>query len=272
MSSHSLISKTDFQRIQELDTCTVSNALDRLGARLRNEGSISGSVVHSILPNLPPMLGYAVTGRMRSTSAPVVGRAYHENMNWWRYVASSPEPRVMVVEDADEKPGVGALVGELHALIGLALHCVGYVTNGSVRDLPAVEALGFQLFAGSVAVSHMYAHIAEFGEPVELGGVKILPGDLIHGDRHGVHIIPLSVASEIPRMAEQILKEERELKEFCRSPKFSLDALDRKLQHLPGDGFEMPVNGQPWHYGPARDPNGEPGSRVFEGHNGARRK
>lgn len=272
MSLHSLLSQANFRSIQELDTCTVSNAIDRLGARLRNEGSISGAAVHSVFPDLPPMLGYAVTGRMRSTSAPVAGRAYHENMNWWRYVASIPEPRVMVVEDADEKPGVGALFGELHALIGLALHCVGYVTNGSVRDLPAVQALRFQLFAGSVAVSHMYAHITEFGEPVELGGVKILPGDLIHGDRHGVHIIPLSIASEIPRMAEQILKEERELKEFCLSPRFSLDALDRKLQHLPGDGYEMPVNGQSWHYAPGRDLDEEPGTRILEGRNGTRRK
>ncbi|HTS47838.1 MAG TPA: RraA family protein [Bryobacteraceae bacterium] len=248
MDFRSLVSKTDFQRIQELDTCTVSNAIDRLGARLRNEGSVSGSAVHSIFPNFPPLLGYAVTGRMRSTSAPVLGRAYHENMNWWRYVASIPAPRVMVVQDADEQPGAGALFGELHAVIGLALDCVGYVTNGAVRDLAAVQALRFQLFAGNVAVSHMYAHISEFGEPVEIGGLKILPGDLIHGDRHGVHIIPLSIAPEIPRMAEQILAEERELKEFCRSPQFSLDALDRKLQQLPGDGFEMPVNGQARHY------------------------
>lgn len=248
MVARSPLTKTTFQKIQELDTCTASNAIDRLGVRLRNEGSISGRALHCIFPNFPPMLGYAVTGRMRSTSAPVAGRAYHENMNWWRYLASIPEPRVMVVQDADEQPGAGALVGELHAVIGLALDCVGYVTDGSVRDLAAVKALGFQLFAGSVAVSHMYAHIAEFGEPVEIGGLKILPGDLIHGDRHGVHIIPLSIASEIPRVAEQILLEERELKEFCRSPNFSLDALDRKLQHLPGDGFEMPVNGQPRHY------------------------
>ncbi len=243
MVAHSPLTKTDYQKIQELDTCTVSNAIDRLGARLRNEGSISGRALHCIFPNFPPVLGYAVTGRMRSTSAPVTGRAYHENMNWWRYLASIPEPRVMVVEDADEQPGAGALVGELHAVIGLALHCIGYVTNGAVRDLPEVEALGFQLFAGNVAVSHMYAHISEFGEPVDIGGLKILPGDLIHGDRHGVHIIPLSIAPEIPRMAERILAEERELKEFCRSPQFSLDALDRKLRHLPGDGFEMPLDG-----------------------------
>jgi len=239
----STLSKTGFQKLQKLDTCTVSNAIERLEVRLRNEGSMSGSAVHCIFPNLPPMLGYAVTGRMRSASAPVVGRAYHENMHWWRYVASVPEPRVMVVEDADEKPGAGALVGELHALIGLALHCVGYVTNGAVRDLLAVEALGFPLFAGSVAVSHMYAHIAEFGVPVEIGGLKILPGELIHGDRHGVHVIPLSIASEIPDMVARIQGEEDQIRRLCRSPRFSLDTLDKKLQDLPGDGFEMLLDG-----------------------------
>lgn len=109
------------------------------------------------------MLGYAATGRMRSTTPPVRDRAYHMNMNWWRYVASIPEPRVMVIQDDD-------VVGELHAVIARALKCVGYVTNDSVRDLPPVEALGLQLFAGSVSVSHMYAHVCEYGEPVEIGG------------------------------------------------------------------------------------------------------
>jgi regulator of RNase E activity RraA len=160
------------------------------------------------------------------------------NMNWWRYVASMPEPRVLVIEDVDEEPGAGALVGELHAVIGLALHCIGYVTNGAVRDLTAVEALGFHLFAGSVAVSHKYAHVCEFGVPVEIGGLKVFPGDLVHGDRHGVHTIPLSIASDVPAMASQILSEERELKEFCRSPQFSLQGLDEKLGMLPGDGLE----------------------------------
>ena len=63
----------------------------------------------------------------------------------------------------------------------------------------------------------MYAHVSEYGKPVEIGGLTIRPGDLIHGDRHGVHTIPLSIAAEIPNMAAQILSEERELKEFCRS-------------------------------------------------------
>lgn len=235
----SSLSKSVFRKLQKLDTCTVSNAIERLQFRLRNEGSMSRGALRCLFPSLPPMLGYAATGRMRSTSPPPIGRGYHENMHWWRYLASIPEPRVMVVEDADEHPGAGALVGEVHATIAMALDCVGYVTNGSVRDLPALQSLGFAVFADGASVSHMYAHISEFGSPVEIGGLKIQPGDLVHGDAHGVQTIPLSIASEIAAMAEEILSEERELKEFCRSPRFSLEALDEKLQQAPGDGIEM---------------------------------
>ncbi|HTQ53901.1 MAG TPA: RraA family protein [Bryobacteraceae bacterium] len=243
MTTSAVLPHALFEQIRKLDTCLVSNAIERLKGRLHNEGSVSGSALHCLFPRLPPVLGYAATGRMRSTTQPVRGRAYHENLNWWRYVASMPAPRIIVVEDADERPGAGALVGALHAEIGLALDCAGYVTNGSVRDLPDVRALGFQLFAGGVSVTHMYAHICEYGHPVEIGGLTIFPGDLVQGDCHGVHVIPMTIAAEIPAMADEILEEERRLKEFCRSSDFSLDGLAEMLQHLPGDGIEMPLDG-----------------------------
>jgi len=243
MIAQSVLAEAVFERLRQIDTCTASNAIERLHGRLRNEGQISGAVLHCIFPHLPPVLGYAVTGCMRASTEPVAGRTYHENMSWWHYVDSLPEPRIMVVKDRDDCPGAGALMGEMHAAIGQALHCVAYVTNGSVRDLPGVEALGFQLFAGSIAVSHKYAHISEYGQPVELDGLTISPGDLIHGDRHGVHSIPLSIASEIPDMAAEILSEEEELKELCRSPGFSLRRLEEKLQKLPGGGFETILDG-----------------------------
>ncbi len=227
--------RASFQAIQRLDTCLVSNAIERLGGRLRNEGTIWGRALHCQFPYLPPMLGYAATGRVRSSAAPIRGQCYHENMNWWRYVASLPEPRIMVLQDFDERPGAGALVGELHAAIGIAMNCIGCVTNGSVRDLQAVEAMGFYLFAGSVAVSHQYAHVAEYGIPIEIGDWTINAGDLIHGDRHGVQTIPFSVAAGIPEMAEQIQKEERALTEYCRSGRFSLEGLERKLREGPGE-------------------------------------
>lgn len=242
--ANAVVPEAVFRELMKIDTCTMSNAIERLHGRVRNEGSASGSAIHAMFPNLPPMLGYAVTGRMRSTAQPVAGRTYHENLSWWRFVQTIPEPRVMVVQDADEQPGAGALVGEMHALIATALKCVGYVTNGSVRDLPPVEAMGFPLFAGSVSVTHMYAHISQHGEPVEIGGLKIFPGDLVHGDRHGVHIIPLSIVSDLPKMISTMLEEERELREFCKSPAFSVKRLEEKLRQIPGDGFEMPVDGR----------------------------
>ena len=131
----------------------------------------------------------------------------------------------MVLQDVDRQPGIGAFVGEVHAQIGLALHCVGCVTNGAVRDLPAVEATGFHLFSGSVAVSHAYAHIVDFGEPVEIGGLKIHPGELLHGDRHGVHTIPLQIAHEVPEVAARLVAEEDRLIELCRAPDFSIEKL-----------------------------------------------
>jgi 4-hydroxy-4-methyl-2-oxoglutarate aldolase len=224
----------DLDRIRSLDTCTASNAIERLNVRLRSEGFISGAV-RCRFPNFEPMLGYAVTGRIRSSSPPMSGRCYYHRMDFWSYVATIPEPRVIVLQDVDHMPGVGAFVGEIHANIGQALNCVGYITNGAVRDLPAVKALGFHLFSGSVSVSHAYAHLIEFGEPVEIGGLKIAPGDLVHGDRHGVQTIPLELVSEIPREAERVLRLESELIQFCKSPQFSLKGLSERLEQASKD-------------------------------------
>jgi len=224
----------DLEKIRALDTCTVSNAIERFNVRLRNEGFASGSL-RCRFPNFPPMLGYAVTGRIRTSSPPMSGRCYYDRMDFWNYVATMPNPRVLVLQDVDHAPGFGAFVGEIHATISLALGCVGYVTNGSVRDLPAVRAMGFHLFSGSVAVSHAYAHLVEFGEPVEIGGLKISPGDLIHGDRHGVQTIPLQLVAEIGEEAVKIQSEEHELLAFCRSPQFSLKGLAERLTRVSKD-------------------------------------
>jgi regulator of RNase E activity RraA len=178
------------------------------------------------------MVGYAATARIRTASPPMSHRCYYDRMDWWNYLASLPEPRIMVLQDADHEPGRGAFVGEIHAAIGLALNCVGCVTNGAVRDLPAVEALGFQVYAGHTSVSHAYAHIIEFGEPAEIDSLKISSGDLLHGDRHGVITIPQSIAAEIPKMASQVGQEERELIEFCSSARFSLRELSEHMKGM----------------------------------------
>jgi 4-hydroxy-4-methyl-2-oxoglutarate aldolase len=238
MTSPKGLSDVDLERLRAFDTCTVSNAIERLNARMRNEGFVYGAV-RCRFPDLPPMVGYAATGRIRTASPPMAHRCYYDRIDWWTYVASLPKPRVIVVQDADAKPGFGAFIGEMHASIGVALDCIGCVTNGAVRDLPAIKALNFQVFASKLSVSHSYAHIIDFNEPVEIGGLKIRSGDLLHGDRHGVLNVPLGVAAEIPAEASKILAEEREFTEFCRSPEFSLEELAKRMRQMPGN-CELP--------------------------------
>lgn len=225
------VSGATFESLRQLDTCTASNAIERLNVRLRNEGFVADAV-ECLFPKLPPLLGYAGTARIRTSSAPMAASCYYDRMDWWSYLATLPEPRVMVIEDVDHKRGFGALVGEIHAVIAQALNCVGCITNGAVRDLAAVEKLGFSLFAARAAVSHSYAHIIDFGDPVELGGLVIHPGDLMHADRNGVHVIPLEIAAEVPSMARHIQDEERKLVDFCRSRDFSLQDLSERMRPL----------------------------------------
>lgn len=229
-----IATSVDLDKIRGLDTCTVANAIERVNVRMRNEGFVNGSV-RCQFPNLPPMVGYAVTGSIRSSVPPLSGRCYYDRMDFWNYVATMPKPRVLVLQDVDDAPGFGAFVGEIHATIGRALDCIGYVTNGSVRDLPAVEAMGFHLFSGSIAVSHAYAHLVDFGEPAEVGGLKICPGDLLHGDRHGVQTVPLDLIGEIAEEASKIQRAEKELMEFCRSPQFSMEGLADRLKQAAKD-------------------------------------
>ena len=78
---------TVFEKLKTLDTCTASNAIERLNVRLRNEGFVAGTL-RCRFQNFEPMLGYAVTGRIRSASAPLSGRCYYDRMDFWKYLAT----------------------------------------------------------------------------------------------------------------------------------------------------------------------------------------
>jgi 4-hydroxy-4-methyl-2-oxoglutarate aldolase len=207
-----------------LDTCTTSNVIETFKCRLRNEGFTDGTV-RSLFGDLPPVIGHAVTARIRNSHPPPVGYHYFDRTDWWNYVLTVPPPRLLVVQDTDDRPGLGAFLGEVHANILRALGCVGYATNGSVRDINAVHALRFPCFAAHVAVSHAYAHLIDFGEPVTIGGLTVASGDILHGDRHGLVSIPPEILPQIPEAAQRMLAAERQVIAACQSPQLSLDQL-----------------------------------------------
>ncbi|HKM46240.1 MAG TPA: RraA family protein [Terriglobales bacterium] len=224
MAIESLLTDRDLDALRQFDTCMVANAIDSSNVRLWNTGFTDGSI-QCMFPDAPPTVGYAATARLRSGEPPIGGGSFQDRADFWNSILQIPAPRILVLEDMDAPPGRGAFVGDMHAAILKALGCIGYLTNGAVRELPAVRAMGIQLFAGSVAVSHAYAHIFDVGATVKVGGMEVHPGDLLHGDRHGVLTVPREFASRIPEVAARLQRVEQAVIGFCQSNAFSVSKL-----------------------------------------------
>jgi len=219
-----VLAAADLEALGRLDTCTVANAIETFGRRLRNEG-FTGPSVRCLTPQLRPAVGYAETLRIRSSSPPWERRFYFDRTDWWSSLRSVPEPRILVIQDVDPRVGVGAFVGGVHAHILRALGCVGAITNGAVRDIPEVLEARLQLFAGNLSPSHAYVHIVDHGQPVTVAGLTVARGDLLHADQHGVVCIPPEVARQIPAAAAEMRRHEQRIREYCRSSAFSLEGL-----------------------------------------------
>lgn len=211
--------------LRTLSGTTVANAIETFEVRLRNEGFARGTVRMRCDGELPPAVGHAVTARIRTSAPPPVGHRYLDRTDWWTYIASVPAPRFVVVQDVDDVHGLGAFVGEVHASILRALDCAGYATDGSIRDQAALSRMRFPCFAASVSISHAFAHIVDFGEPVEIGGLAVSTGDLLFGDRDGLLSVPLDIADRVPAVAAQMVADERDVLRLCASPQFSIDRL-----------------------------------------------
>ena len=219
------------EALREFDTCTIANAIERFGVRLRNEGYTRPGL-QCFTPGFPKALGYAATFVVRSADPPVGGGIYWDRTGWWDEIETLPAPRIAEIhnpENLDER-GAGAVLGEVHAAILRAFGCDGAVTDGAVRDLPQVAAIPFAMFARSTAVSHAYTHVVEFGRPVEIFGLEVRQGDLLFADCHGVLSIPPAIADRIPQTAAHIRAGEKKIVDLCRSRDFSRERLWQALQ------------------------------------------
>jgi 4-hydroxy-4-methyl-2-oxoglutarate aldolase len=218
------------KQLSEIDTPTLANAIELSHIRLRNEGYIK-ETVKCLTPDFDYALtGYAVTLKVRTSNPPVKGLTFEDREDWWALIEKIPSPRVMVIEDADEKPGTASVAGGTHAAIFRALGCNGIITNGCVRDLPLMQDMGLYAFAAGLSPSHAYAHIVDVCSPVLVGGLAISPGDLLHGDKHGVVSVPLQAVPTLPALAEQLQEEENAVLRLCRTKPFDHKALSNFFQ------------------------------------------
>ena len=223
MSPTSPLSAEVLEQLRGITSPTVCNSIETFQVR-DNASGFMGPEIKCVLPRLGVMVGYACTAVIGARVAGgSKGRVPFTEL--FEHIASVPEPRVMVVHDVDSPRPIGSFWGEVNGNIHKAQGVVGAVTDGGVRDLPEVEALRFHYFASEVLVSHGNLYIVDVGVPVEVGGLRVEPGDLLHGDEHGVTSIPLELAKQIPDAARKVEAQERGIIELCQSPDFSKEKL-----------------------------------------------
>jgi 4-hydroxy-4-methyl-2-oxoglutarate aldolase len=219
-----LLDSKQLEAILQFDTCTIANAIERFGIRLRNEG-FTRPGLNCVTGSDQRILGYAATFQVRSTAPPVIGGKFEDRTDWWSELEQLPHPAIAVFQNLDAEFGAGSCVGNVHAAILKAFGCCGVITDGSIRDVSDIRELGIPAYAASLAVSHSFMHIVDFGTPVEIFGLSIRQGDLLYADCHGVLAIPLEIAAELPDVAARFRRKEKKIVDVCLSADFSPEKL-----------------------------------------------
>jgi len=202
--------------LAQFDSPTICNALESFHIRPNTEGFM-GPEIKCIIPYPNPIVGYAVTGKISATNPATEEQKklvtpYYELLDKYDY------PKIAVLEDTDERP-VGSFWGSVNSSIHMVFNCNGVITNGGVRDLEEAKKIGFRYFASSTLVSHVYVHLTEIDCPVNVGGLKVRPGDLLHADIHGVVLIPNEVASKLAEACREVINAENIVIEECKKRK-----------------------------------------------------
>ena len=200
--------------LARIDTPTICNIVELFDVRSPAAGYTDGRI-RCEYPDLPPMVGYAATATYRSSYAAAEGEG-SEPADLLESFESLPGPAVVVIQDLDEPPAA-ACFGDVACSSYQAFGARGVVTSGAGRDLEQVEALRFPAFTGGTICSHGFSYLVDTGIPVQVGGITIRPGDLIHGDRNGVVTIPAGIAAQVAALADDFVAAEQEILAYLQS-------------------------------------------------------
>ena len=223
-----MVSESQFAFLRSIDTPTVCNLIE-IAAPERRGAGYTVTHLHCPFPDLPPMVGFAKTVTIRARDK-ISGPSYmQKRLEYIDYVAAEPRPSVVMIQDLDEPAGYGAFWGEVQTNLHKALGCLGTVTNGSVRDIPAV-ALDFQMLAGSITPSHAYVHVVDFGIPVTIHGMAAKNGDLIHADRHGAVVVPVDKIDAMQAALDGLMKQEARIIQAARTPGATVESIKAAIR------------------------------------------
>ena len=199
--------------LQAIDSPTIANAIEPFKVRGRVEGYV-GHDVRCLIPGLGTMLGYAVTCKGDSTTEGRVVERAHQQL--YGAIYSSPKPAIVVIQDDGQDNAHSCHAGEMMATTMKRCGAIGIVSDGGLRDIHEIRALGgFHYYGAGLVVAHGNPLIYDVGAEVTVSGVTIRPGDLLHGDENGITVIPAEIADRVAAEAMRVRdSEQRRLKEI----------------------------------------------------------
>ncbi len=185
-----MLSYAELLQLKRWNTPTIYNGWEQITHHNAGEEGFNLEETHDFMPQMGPMVGYAVTVQIEP------GNAEHRrrNPNAWveyrRYMANLPGPKIVIIQDLNKPRVVGSFWGEVQSNVHRALGCVGTITDGAIRDLDEMTNAGFKAIARRLCVGHAFSVPVRWGCEVEVFGRTVRPGQLIHADKHGFLAIP----------------------------------------------------------------------------------
>jgi hypothetical protein len=207
----------DLDGLKRWDTPTICNGLELIAPERRAVGFTVEPMVAADR-KLPPIVGLARTGMIRSKEAPRGPIPPRED--WYDYVAAKDMPTIALLQDIDDWPGYGAFWGEVQSTVHLALGVIGCVTNGSFRDVDML-APGFQIIGGRLGPSHAHVHMVQMRCDVNVFGMLAADDDIIHADLHGAVVIPADAVRKLPDAIDLVARREKLILETARAKGFT---------------------------------------------------
>jgi regulator of RNase E activity RraA len=218
------------KQLLEIDSPTLSNAIERLKVRDRISG-FAGRKLRHLTPELGILCGYAVTAHA-VTMAPEPGdraRDVDVYIDLCSELGRLPGPGVVVIQEVGPQPAFSTHCGEVMATMFRKFGAVGLISDSAVRDLAQVRELGFHLFAPGAVVSHGNFRLIRTQTSVTICGLQVEPGDLLHGDENGLLKVPKEGREKLPGIAAEIMAREKKILDYLGQEEVSLEELQKRM-------------------------------------------
>jgi 4-hydroxy-4-methyl-2-oxoglutarate aldolase len=203
------------QRLSALPAATVADALDGAG--------VIGSEI-ALRAGRPPLCGIAYTVELPPG----------DNLGLHLALAEAEAGSVIVASCGTAGYGIW---GEIASVAALEAGVAGLVTDGAVRDVVELDALGLPVFARGFALRKAAkAAPGRVRVPVTVGGVVVAPGDLVLGDRDGCVVVPRDDLDRAVERGSAIAAAEGSVVDAVRGGATTLDALGLPSRNEGGAG------------------------------------